>query len=196
MKNKIYIFLLSFVFFSISSIHAEKYELDRAHSKVEFEIPHLMISSVTGRFSDFEAIFDYNSNNNQITDILADIKTESINTENEKRDKHLKSPDFFESKKYPFIKFKSSKVIYSGGKPVKIIGMLSIRNITKKVELDFVFKGTAKDPWGSEFIVFEARTVINRKDFGLLWNKNLDEGGVMIGDVVQVLIKGEGKKKQ
>lgn len=120
-----------------------------------------------------------------------EIEASSIDTNEPDRDKHLKSPDFFDVEKFPKLIFASKKTITKENKPTKIEGELTIHGIKKSVTLEVDYKGSTTDPWGNERIAFEASTQVNRKDYGLKWNKNLDKGGVMIADDVKIQIEGE-----
>jgi polyisoprenoid-binding protein YceI len=111
-----------------------------------------------------------------------------------KRDDHLKGPDFFDASKYPSITFKTNKVDKVSDAAFKAYGDLTIHGVTKPVTLDVTYGGSAKDPWGKERAAFEARTVINRKDFGLTWSKTIETGGLVVGDDVQITLEIEGVK--
>ncbi len=183
-----------FLFFGfIFGLSASNYLIDVAHTKVGFEITHMMISTVEGQFKDYEASFEYDEKTNTLKNIKAKIKTESIDTENQKRDNHLRDSDFFDVKKYPFMEFVSTEEIkIKVGEQKEIKGKLTIKGITKDVVLKVTYKGRAKDPWGQERIGFEATTKINRKDFNINWQKLLETGGVVVGEEVTIKIRGEG----
>jgi polyisoprenoid-binding protein YceI len=167
------------------------YKLDVAHSKVGFEITHLVVSSVEGKFTDFDGtvVVDPKLEKSKVE---LNIKAASINTDNADRDKHLKSPDFFDTAKFDKITFKSKKV---SGTPeaLKVEGDLTIHGVTKPVTLDAKYTGAVKDPWGNDRIAFKATTKINRKDFGLTWGKAV-EAGPVVGDEVTIDIKTEAIK--
>lgn len=178
------------------TVWANSYIIDNAHTKVGFEVTHMMISTVDGKFNDYEATFDYDEKTNTLKNIKAKIKVQSIDTENEKRDNHLRSDEFFDAKKYPFIEFNSTEEIkIKLGETKKIKGKLTIKGITKDIELEVKYIGKIKDPWGKERIGFSATSKINRKDFGITWNKALETGGVVVGDEVQITLRGEGISK-
>ena len=113
-----------------------------------------------------------------------------------KRDDHLKSPDFFDVAKYPKLTFKTNKIDKVSDSAFKAHGDLTIHGVTKPVTLDVTYGGAAKDPWGKERVAFEAKTLINRKDFGLTWSKTLETGGLVVGDDVQITLEIEGVKAQ
>ena len=168
------------------SIPAGKYSIDPAHSKVGFEIPHLVIATVDGRFDAFSGDIQIND---KIENSKADIKIEttSIDTANKDRDTHLRSPDFFDVAKYPAMTFKAKKVSGSDNK-LTIVGDLTIKNVTKEVSLDTKYLGKVKDAYGNDKVAFSASTEINRKDFGLTWGKMV-EAGPVVGDVVTLKLQ-------
>lgn len=184
--------LIATTLLSVSSF-AAKLEIDKAHTHVSFSAPHLVVSKVKGHFTDFSGTFEFDEKSQKVSNLMVTIKTDSINTNEGDRDKHLKSADFFDVAKFPEIKFKSTKVDYDSGKPDKIEGDLTIRGVTKKVTLDVEYKGAVTDPWGNRVVAFEAETKIDRKDFGFTWNKSLDKGGVVVGDEIKISIDGEAK---
>lgn len=165
---------------------APAWKVDNSHTAINFSIPHMVISEVTGNFKDFT--INVTSSKPDFTDLTVDasIKVASINTDNTQRDTHLKSDDFFNAEKYPNITFKSTAVEKTGDKNYKIIGNLTIRDITKKVTFDAVYNGTVKSPWGQTVAVWKATTVINRFDYNLKWNKTIETGGLVAGDQVTI----------
>ncbi|MDZ4663026.1 MAG: YceI family protein [Pseudomonadota bacterium] len=195
-------FILSL--FLCGQTFAATYIIDPAHTGVQFKIKHLMVSNVSGRFEGFEGAFDFDEKSGKLEKVTTKINIDTIDTNEKKRDTHLKSPDFFGVRdaknnlvsKNQYMTFTSKKVEMSGDKPTKVVGDLSMNGITKEVSLNVVYNGAAKDPWGNERIGFEATTELKRKDFNLTWNKNLDAGGVVVGDDVKVIIEGEAIKKK
>lgn len=185
--------ILAFVVLSIAipSLHAAPYKVDAAHSQVMFKVRHL-ISTVTGRFDKFEGSFDYDSKNLAGFKSKGTIDATSINTNNSKRDEHLRSPDFFDTAKYPTLEFSSTSVSDLKGTKGKLKGNLTIHGVTKPVVFDVEFLGTGKDPWGNEKAALTATTTINRTDFGLKWNQALETGGVLVGEEVQIILEIEG----
>jgi polyisoprenoid-binding protein YceI len=174
---------------------AAKYKLDKAHSEVGFKIKHLAISTVKGKFKDFNGSFEFDDKTGKLENLKATMDAASIDTNEPKRDEHLRSPDFFDAKKYPTIEFVATKVENSGTKPTKVHGNLTMHGVTKPVTLDVDYKGVAKDPWGNYRTAFEATGKVNRKDFGLKWNKTLETGGLLVGDEVQIEIAGEATQE-
>ena len=172
-------------------IEAGKYSLDAAHTKVGFEIDHLVISSVEGRFDKFSGAIDMDKKIDE-TKFDTTIDVNSISTGNVDRDTHLKSPDFFDAAKYPTITFKSKKVSGTADN-LKISGDLTIKGVTKPVVLEGKYTGVVNDPFGFTRVAFNASTKISRKDFGLTWSKTV-EAGPVVGDEVTISLKIEGAK--
>ncbi|OGR70695.1 MAG: hypothetical protein A2X40_06040 [Elusimicrobia bacterium GWC2_65_9] len=159
-----------------------------------FKIRHL-VGRVPGRFTTFSGTLSYEPGKPEAWKVSASIDPASINTDNEKRDTHLKSPDFFDVGKCPAMSFKSVKVTDVKGDTAKLHGELTMHCATKPVVLDLELGGAGKDPWGNQRAGFSARTRINRKEFGIVWNKALDAGGVMLGEEVDVTIDIEATLK-
>ena len=159
---------------------------DPSHSKINFKVKHLMISNVRGNFDKFEGEVYTNGNDFSDAEINFKIYTNSINTQEEQRDAHLKSPDFFDSEKYPEMTFRSTSMKDLGDETYELEGVLKIKDIEKNVKLDVEFGGLMKDPWGNEKAGFTVEGKINRKDWGLNWNAVLEAGGVMVGDEVRI----------
>lgn len=168
-----------------------KYDLDPSHSKVGFEIAHLVISTVEGRFGTYTG--EVNVGKKSDLSFNADIEVASIDTGIGDRDKHLKSADFFDAEKFPKITFKSKSV--KGDKNLKITGDLTIHGVTKEVVLEGKYLGSVKDGYGNDRLAFQANTKIKRSDFGLKWNK-LIEVGPTVGDEVSISLKVEAIKKK
>lgn len=177
-----------------STCWAADYTIDAAHSSVTFKVKHLAISSVPGRFGEVSGKFSFDPANIEAAKAEATIGAASINTMDAKRDDHLKSPDFLDVPKYPSITFKTTKIDKVSDSAFKAHGDLTIHGVTKPVTLDVTYGGAAKDPWGKERVAFEAKTMINRKDFGLTWSKTLETGGLVVGDDVQITLEIEGVK--
>ena len=170
------------------------WKADVAHSKVQFSISHMVISEVTGRFKDFDATLIQTNDDLSDSKLSATLKVNSISTDNEKRDGHLKSADFFDAEKFPEITFFSKSFKKSGKDTYKISGDLTMHGSTKPVVLDTKFNGEIKDPWGNMMAGFKATTTVNRKDFGIVYNKALETGGLLIGEDVEVAIIVEMQK--
>ena len=171
---------------------AATWKIDPAHTAVEFKVRHLMVSWVKGVFTNVVGTAEINDAELATSNIKVQIETSSVNTNNDKRDNHLRSPDFFDASKYPKMIFVSKEVLVANGTPIKIIGDLTIRDITREVELAVEdFSQTVIDPWGNTRRGVTAVTKINRKDYGLTWNKALEAGGVVVGDEVRISLEVE-----
>lgn len=169
----------------------KKWVIDKAHSHIGFEVKHMKVSKVKGQFDSYEA--------EVIAEDLTDLSTASIafkldvnriNTRNDERDNHLKSQDFFDVENYPTIDFKSTNIV-NVGKHYEVTGDLTIKNITRPVTFKVKFNGKGVNPWGVEVYGFEAKTKINREDFGLTWNQFLETGGVLVGRKVKIKVELE-----
>lgn len=167
------------------------FQIDPMHSKVGFEVQHLVISTIEGKFNSFQGSIDIKNLFIKST-FNTTIETGSIDTGVDKRDEHLKSPDFFQSKEFPQITFKSTKVI---GKPhkFKLVGDLTIKGVTRAVTLESKYLGSVVDGYGNEKIVLEGKTQIKRKEFGLTWN-TMVEAGPVVGDDITIILKIQATK--
>jgi len=168
--------------------------VDKAHSSTAFKVRHMM-SNVTGNFRDFDAVITLDRENPAKSSVEFTIQSTSIDTDNNNRDEHLRSPDFFEVAKYPTITFKSKSVKPKSKTEFVVTGDLTMHGVTKRITLPVTFLGFGKDPRGNEKGGFEIETTLNRKDFGIVWNRAIDEGGVLLGDDVKVSIDLEVGKK-
>ena len=173
---------------------AATYAIDPDHSAVTFKIRHLF-SNVAGTFNKFEGTLDYEPGKPETWKTQAVIQADSIDTRVQPRDKHLRSADFFEVEKYPTLSFKSTNVTDVTPQGAKLRGDLTIHGVTKPVVLDLQIHGVGKDPWGNTRAGFTATTRINRKDFGLTWNKAVETGGFLVGDDVEITLEVEGLAK-
>ena len=165
--------------------------IDSAHTEANFAVRHMMISHVRGRFERLSGTVEFDEAQPVNTKVDVIVETASINTREEKRDAHLKSPDFFDVEKYPQLTFKSKRVDVQDATHARLIGDLTIRDVTRQVALDVEYNGSAKSPWGTTSAGFSARTSIKRKDWGLNWNVALETGGWLVGDEVQISIELE-----
>ena len=185
-----FISIITALFFVASTAWSGDYSVDPAHSQIGFEVTHMVIATVDGHFDDYTVNLSFNPDDLSAFSVEAVINTASITTENDKRDNHLKSPDFFDVAKFPQMIFKSNKVEKTeSGYVAK--GSLTIRGVTKEVDLPFTIKGPIKDPWGNKRIGIEGETEINRQDFGVKWSKTMDGGGLVVSDEVQIKIDAE-----
>jgi polyisoprenoid-binding protein YceI len=175
---------------------ATAWNIDPAHTLASFTVKHLMISTVRGEFGKTTGTVKLDEKDPSKSSVEATVDTTSINTRVEQRDQHLKSPDFFDVVKYPTITFKSTKVEKTGDGKYKVTGDLTLHGVTKPVVLDVTGPTTAiKDPWGNARRGVSATTTLNRKDFGLNWNKALETGGVVVGEEVKIEIDAEMVKQ-
>jgi polyisoprenoid-binding protein YceI len=176
-----------------SAVIADTFTVDPAHTSVQFHVRHLF-TKVTGRFQMFEGKIVYEEKTPAKTEVQGSIDAASINTNVEKRDNHLRSPDFFDVEKFPKITFQSTGVsdVDASGKKGKMTGTLTLHGVSRPVVLEAGFLGKGKGPDGKERAGFHGTTTINRKDFGLTWNKVVEGGGVILGDEVTIDLDVEG----
>lgn len=175
-------------------VQAETFAIDAGHSEVGFQVRHL-VSQTRGRFNDFAGTVDLDPKNLANSSVDFKIKTTSIDTNVADRDKHLRGADFFDAEKYPEITFKSKSIKAAGNDTYNVTGTLTMHGVSKDITLPVTYLGQAKDPWGNTRAGFEATTTLNRKDYGIVWNKALDAGGAMLGDDVKININLETVKK-
>jgi polyisoprenoid-binding protein YceI len=188
--------VVGFVFFMGTVGHAATWQVDKAHSSVGFSVRHMMVSTVHGEFTSYEAAVEFDPAEPTKLSIEATIDAASISTRNDRRDNHLKSADFFDAEKYPKITFKSTKVVSLGGGKWQVTGDLTIHGITKQIVLEGEgFSNFVKDNYGNTRIGATATATISRKDFGLLWNATLEAGGVVVSDEVTIDLEIELTQK-
>jgi polyisoprenoid-binding protein YceI len=159
---------------------------DKPHSRATFFVTYMLISEVEGRFTDFEATLTQGGEDFSGSTVEATIKTASVNTNNDSRDKHLRSDDFFNAEKFPTITFKSTSFEKTGDKTYVVKGDLTMRDVTKPVELATTMAGPIKDPYGKTRVAFEATTTLKRFDYGVRWSNSLDTGGLTVSNEVKV----------
>ncbi len=164
------------------------YKIDPAHSEITFKIKHLMITNVTGNFNKFDGTMESSQDDFSDAKIQFEADIESINTNNEQRDGHLRTGDFFDAAQYPKLTFTSTSFDKKGGDDYTLTGDLTIHGVTKSVTLNAELGGATTDPWGQSKVGFEITGKINRKDFGLEWNAALETGGVMLGEEVKLAL--------
>ena len=169
------------------------WNFDTAHSQVEFSVKHMMFSTAKGQFTKFDGSVELNEQNPAASSVNVTIDVASINTNDERRDGHLKSPDFFDVATYPTITFKSTKVETQGENHYKVTGDMTVRDVTRPVVLDVNLLGKFKDMHGAESYAFSITTAFSRKEFGLTWNVALETGGVMVSDQVNINIETQVK---
>lgn len=167
------------------------WNIDTTHSAIRFSVRHLMISKVHGLFAKWSGALELDEENPANSSVKVEIDAASVDTKEEKRDAHLRSPDFFDVEKFPQLTFASTQVLVDGGKITQVIGDLTIHGVTRQVTLDVEEQGRAKDPWGGQRTAFEAKTQVNRKDYGLAWNVALETGGILVGEKIEITLEIE-----
>ena len=170
---------------------ADNYKIDPAHSSVGFSVRHMGVSNVKGHFDEFAGSLVLD--NGSIQQATATIQVKSVNTGIERRDNHLRTADFFEAAKYPEITFKTKSVEKSGDQTI-LIGDFTMRGVTKELRLPVTVSGPVKDPQGKTRIGLEAKTMVNRKDYGMKFNAVMETGGLMLGEEVTIEINAEAVK--
>jgi polyisoprenoid-binding protein YceI len=192
MRKSILIIFL-FLLFSLpatTAFAANTFVLDDTHTRIGFAVKHMVISSVQGDFKKFSGRFVLD-NKNVLTSVDVTIDVKSIDTAVEKRDNHLRSPDFFDVATYPEMSFKSTEISHKGNS-YTVIGDLTIKGVTKHVALTGELLGVIKDPWGMTRAGFHATGKINRQDFGINFSQVLETGGLLVGDEVKIILDVEG----
>jgi polyisoprenoid-binding protein YceI len=163
------------------------WNIDPTHSSVEFSIKHMMIATVRGRFKEFggtiQAAEDINDSK-----VEGFVKTASIDTNEPTRDEHLRGPDFFDAEHYPEARFESKRIVPLGGASFRVIGDLTIKDVTREVELEATIEGFEKDPWGNDRVGMSVRGTIDRTEFGLTWQRALETGGFLVGEEVKIVV--------
>ena len=187
MKQILVLLLVSVSFYA----QAENYKLDPSHSEVGFSVKHLLISNVKGRFAKYSGTFEYDKAAKTLKNLTIEIDSASISTNEKDRDEHLRSPDFFDVKKYKTVTFTGEKAEFAAdGQSVKVTGQLKIKEKSLPVVMDVKINGEAEVE-GVKKVAFTATTEINRKEWGISWNKSLDKGGLAVSEEVKILVEGE-----
>ena len=169
------------------ALFAGTFNIDKPHSNVGFKVKHMMVTNVVGNFNEFSGTIEYDEKTKTLKSINGTIEVKSINTQNEKRDKHLRADDFFAAEKYPQITFESTKVEND-----TVTGKFTMRGVTKEVKFDLENNGTIVDHRGTTKVGLSLEGKIKRKDYGLSYNKILEAGGFAVGDTVKLTIDLEG----
>jgi len=167
----------------------ENWQVDAAHSAVNLAVRHMVISKVRGHFGKWSAKLQLDTAELARSTVEVDIEAASIETGVADRDTHLRSPDFLDAAKYPTLRYRSRRVEPAAKDRLRVVGDLTIRDVTREVVLDVEYGGQGKDPWGNTRVGFTATASINRKDFGLTWNQALETGGVLVADRVDIEIE-------
>ncbi|HPF34766.1 MAG TPA: YceI family protein [Candidatus Krumholzibacteria bacterium] len=173
---------------------AATYAIDASHSSVSFKVRHMMVSKVKGFFEDFEGTIEFDETNMKSAKVNAVIQMASVNTNDEKRDGHLRNEDFFDVAKYPTMTFTSTGVKQDGDDWL-LMGDLTMHGVTKPVTLELEYNGTVEDPWGNTRVGFSAEGEIDRTEFGIVYNSTLDKGGLAVGNEVEIMLEIEAIKK-
>lgn len=186
---------ITFVLLMSMSSMASHYEINKEHSKIKFDVEYMSISKVEGQFKDYEAEFEFDSSNLNLSNVSAKINPNSVDTNDQKRDFHLKGHEFLFAANYPQIVFVSNgSVVLKQKVKTKLTGILEIRGVKKAISAELLYRGSIIDPWGKENLFIELTTTINRKDFGMVWNKEMDQGGYLVGDNVGIQIIVQAQK--
>jgi polyisoprenoid-binding protein YceI len=173
----------------------EHWQVDGAHSAVNLTVRHMVISKVRGRFTKWNAKLALDTADLTRSSVDVDIEAASIDTGVADRDNHLRSPDFLDAQKHPLLSYKSRRVEALSPERLRVIGDLTIRNVTREIALDVEYGGQGKDPWGNQRVGFTATASLNRKEFGLTWNQALETGGVLVADRVDIEIELQAIKQ-
>lgn len=172
------------------------WKIDPSHTRIGFVVRHMMIAKVRGRFESYDGSIDLDTDNLAASQVEGTVDVNSINTDDEQRDEHLRSADFFHVDNYPQMSFRSTRIEAAGSGRYKVHGELAIKDVTKEVVLDVIDEGQVQDPWGNTRWGFSASAKINRKDFDLSWNVALETGGWLVGDEVTIAIEAELVQEQ
>jgi polyisoprenoid-binding protein YceI len=171
------------------------WNIDPSHSAIAFSVRHMVVSKTRGRFNKWSGQLRFDAGNPSASSVEVDIDPASLDTGDTQRDAHLRSPDFFDVEKYPTASFRSTRVEVAGEGRYRVTGNLTVHGITQPVLLDVTYEGSGKDPWGGERAGFSATTTIDRKHFGLEWNKALETGGLLVGEKVELNLEIEAVKQ-
>ncbi len=167
------------------------WNIDKAHSSIGFSVRHLVISKTKGNFHDYDAVVSFDGKNIETASARVTIQMASIDTDNKDRDDHLRSADFFNVEKYPTMTFTSKKVIAGEGNEFVMVGDLTIKDVTREVTLNGEFYGITDDPWGNTRAGLSASTTINRQDFNVSWDNKLQDGSLVVGNDVDIMLEIE-----
>jgi polyisoprenoid-binding protein YceI len=195
-RNLLFVLAAVFIFTTGTTggaLAADTYTIDKAHSSVLFVVKHMVISKVKGEFNEYTGVIQYDEADVAKSSVEVTIKTASIGTRDEKRDGHLRSPDFFDAEKYPEITFKSKRIEKSEDGFVAV-GDLTMRGVTKEIKIPFEITGFVTDPWGNTRMGVSAELKIDRQDYGISWSQKLDAGGLVVSDTVEIELEIEAVK--
>lgn len=186
--------ILMCTFINVS--YAKKLEIVHEHSKIGFNINYMMVTDVEGTFKKYQGDFEINDAENALSNIQVNVETKSVDSNDKKRDFHLKGHEFFYSAKFPQATFKANgPVTIAPHKEFRVEGTMTFRDVSKPFTFTGTYKGKQKDPWGKDNYFFELKGTMNRKDYGIVWNKVMDNGGALIGDDVHLVITIQAQTK-
>ena len=174
---------------------ASTWNIDPTHSAIHFAVRHMVVSKTRGRFARWSGKLVFDPARPSASSVEVTIDPASIDTADAQRDAHLRSPDFFDVEKFPTASFKSTRIEDAGRDRYRVTGDLTLHGVTRPVVLDATYEGTGKDPWGGERAGFSASVTVDRKDFGLEWNKALETGGLLVGEKVELTLEVEAVKQ-
>ena len=180
--------ILSLVLMIMSAVgvRAESWSFDKVHSSIGFSVRHMVISKTNGSFGDYSGKVVFDGKNVENGSVEITIQMNSLDTKNEKRDGHLKSPDFLDAVKFPTMIFISKKINKKSGNYYDIVGDLTLKDVTREVTLDAEFYGSLQDPMGNTKAGFSAKTTINRQDFNVSWSNAMKDGSLIVGNDVEI----------
>lgn len=190
MLSKI-LFLFAVVIFISAPVQADTWMIDKDHSSIGFSVRHMVISKVKGFFADYEGEVNFNGKNIEGGSTEIKIKVASINTDNAKRDDHLRSPEFFDVIQFPEMVFKSTQLFNTTKDHFALIGYLTIKGVAKEIRMECDFNGLVTDPWGNSRAGFSATTTINRQDFNVAWDNKLQDGSLIVGNDITINLEIE-----
>jgi polyisoprenoid-binding protein YceI len=167
------------------------WKIDTSHTTLEFSVKHMMVTNVRGQFTKFGGEITADQSNLLNSKVEGWIDLASVDTHDVNRDNHLRSPDFFDASNYPQMTFVSKRIEKAGGDEYKVTGDLTIKGVTREITFDVTSEGQYKNPWGSTVWGLTAKTSLNRKDYGLIWNVGLETGGWLVGDQVKINVEME-----
>lgn len=173
------------------------WNIDPAHTTIEFSAKHMMITTVKGRIADVRGAIVVDEQNPSKSHVEVEMDAKSLDTRSEQRDQHLRSADFLDVDKFAHVTFRSKRIEGATAKPgteFKVVGDLTIKDVTKEVTLDTTYEGRGKDPWGGERVSFSADTKIDRREFGLTWNAALETGGVLVSNEIKLHLEVQAVK--
>ncbi|WP_341201617.1 YceI family protein [Planomicrobium okeanokoites] len=167
----------------------KKWTVDAAHSEIGFSVKHMMVSKVKGSFASYDATVE--ADETDLQGALIDFKVDvaSINTNNEDRDNHLRSADFFDAEQHPHITFNANEIVKKGDDEYELTGDLTMKGVTRPATFEVEYGGKGVNPWGVEVVAFSGEGKVNRKDFGLTWNQTLETGGVLVGEDIKITLE-------